>query len=93
MELCGLLEEAEPRVGVHHILDQADKVLRDDVLPESLSQDEDELRGLVVVLERHPPPEGAEGVEGEERRLGVHRQPAGREQDALPAVVVAASLK
>ena len=81
VELGGLLEEPQPGVRVHHVLDEGHEVLGQQVPPQPPREDEDELRRLVVVLRGHPPPELGELVEGERLRLVPARRV---EEDPLP---------
>lgn len=53
VELSGFLEEGEARVGVHHILNHAKKVLWHEVVPNTTTQHSDKARGHVVAGRDH----------------------------------------
>ena len=79
MELCGLLKESQSWMGIHNILDEADKIFWDDIFPQSLGQDEHKLGGFIMILKRHAAPKCAKCIQGEQGCLGVNGETASRE--------------
>lgn len=53
VELSGLLEEGESRVSVHHILDHAQEVFRQEVVPHTTTQDTHKSRCCVMASRYH----------------------------------------
>ena len=69
VELYRLLEEEEAGVGVHHVLDEGNKILRDEVVPGTLGEERDELGSVVVTGEKQAAPGLGELEEGHGLRL------------------------
>ena len=73
----GLLQEQEAGVGVHHVLDEGNKILRDEIVPGALGQKGDKLSRVVVTGEKQPAP--GLGELKESHRLGLVS--SGRDED------------
>ena len=56
VELGGLLQEQQPGVGVDHVLDEGDEILRDEVVPGALGEEGHKLGGVVVTGEKESAP-------------------------------------
>ena len=90
MELCGLLQEQKTGMCVNHVLDQRNKVLRDEIVPGGLREERDELRCLVVAALAQPPPRLGQLDEAD----GLRLLPASsQEHRTLPVQRIAARLK
>ena len=90
MELCGLLEEEQAGVGVHHVLYEGHKVLRHEVTSAAASEKCYKLGSVVMAAEQETSP-GLGQLEETHRLCLVT---SGRdEHGTLPIERVAASLK
>ena len=77
VELCRFLEEEEAGVGVHHVLDEGNKILRDEVVPGTLGEERDELGSVVVTGEKESPP----GLGELQQSHGLRLVSTGRNED------------
>ena len=77
VELGGLLQEEEAGVCVHHVLDEGNKILRDEVVPGTLGEERDELGSVVVTGEKESPP----GLGELQQSHGLRLVSTGRNED------------
>ena len=90
MEFCGLLQEQKTGMRINYILDQWNKVLRDEIVPRGLREERDELRGVVVTRLDQPPPRLGQLDQAD----GLHLLPTRRqEHGAFPVQGIATGLK
>ena len=90
MEFCGLLEEQKAGMGVNHVLNQRNKVLRDQIVPGGLREERNELGGVVVAALAQPPPRLGQLDQAD----GLHLLPARRQEHrTLPVQRIAARLE
>ena len=90
MEFCGLLQEQKTGMCINYVLDQWNKVLRDEIVPRGLREERDELRGVVVTRLDQPPPRLGQLDEAD----GLRLLPASsQEHRTLPVQRIAARLK
>ena len=69
VELYRLLEEEEAGVGVHHVLDERNEILRDEVAPGALGQEGHKLGSVIVTGEKESAPGLGELKESHSLRL------------------------
>ena len=71
MELRRVLEERQAGVAVHHVLDEPQEILGENVGPRAPREHVDEPRGLVVASRQHPVARGGVSVDVIKRHFQI----------------------